>query len=148
MKKSMFIFAGLMISLAASAQNVKEQDVPSATKNAFKKAYGDAKEVKWEKEGVNFEAEFEVGETDQSVVLDASGSILKVEIEIKVADLPAAVNNYIAKNHNDAKIREATKITDPAGVVSYEAEIKGKDLIFDSNGMFIKEEVDTNEDKD
>lgn len=144
----MFIAAGVMISLAACAQKMKEADVPSAVRDAFKKAHNDAKEVKWEKEGGNFEAEFEVGEVDQSVVYDASGKLIETEVEIKVDELPAGVKDYVAKNYKDAKIKEATKITDAKGTVTYEAEIKDKDLIFDSNGKFIKEEKDTHEDKD
>lgn len=148
MKKSMFIAAGLMISLAACAQKMKEADVPAAVKDAFKKAHGVVKDVKWEKEGANFEAEFEVGETDQSVVYDASGKLIETEVEIKLEELPTGAKDYIAKNYKDAKIKEATKITDAKGTVTYEAEIKDKDLIFDSNGKFIKEEKDTHEDKD
>jgi len=144
----MFIAAGLMISLAACAQKVKEADVPTAVKDAFKKAYTNTNEVKWEKEGENFEAEFEVGETDQSVVFDATGQVIETEVEIKVDELPSGVKDYVAKNYKDTKIKEATKITDSKGTVTYEAEIKGKDLIFDTTGKFIKEEVDTHEDKD
>jgi hypothetical protein len=148
MKKSKFIAAGLMISLAACAQKVKESDVPAVVKDAFKKTYKDVKDVKWEKEGANFEAEFEIGETDQSVVFDATGQVIETEIEIKVDELPSGVKDYLAKNYKDTKIKEATKITDSKGTITYEAEIKGKDLIFDSTGKFIKEEVDTHEDKD
>jgi hypothetical protein len=148
MKESMFITAGLIVSLAACGQKLKEADVPMVVKDAFKKAHKDVKEVKWEKEGANFEAEFEIGEVDQSVVFDATGQIIETEIEIKVDQLPSAVKDYVAKNHKDTKIKEATKITDSKGIVSYEAEIKGKDLIFDNNGKSIKEEADTDEDKD
>lgn len=148
MKKSMFIAAGLIISLAACAQKVKEANVPTAVKDSFKKSYKDAKEAKWEKEGANFEAEFEIGETEQSVLIDASGRILETEVEIKVEELPTAVKDYITKNYKDAKIKEAAKITDTKGMVNYEAEIKGKDLIFDSTGKFIKEEVEKTGAKD
>lgn len=144
----MLITTGLMISLAACAQKVKESEVPTAVKEAFKKSYKDAKEVKWEKEGANFEAEFEIGETDQSVVFDAMGHLVETEVEIKVDELPAGVKDYVAKNYKNAKIKEATKIIDAKGTVTYETEIKDKDLIFDSAGKFIKEEVDTHEDKD
>lgn len=144
----MFITTGLMISLAACGQKLKESDIPAAVKDAFSKSYKDAKEVKWEKESANFEAEFEIGETDQSVVYDATGNLVEIEIEIKVDELPSAVKDYVSKNYRGVKIKEATKITDAKGTITYEAEIKDKDLIFDSNGKFIKEEVDTDEDKD
>ena len=144
----MFIVAWLIVSLAACGQKLSEADVPMAVKDAFKKVHKDAKEVKWEKEGANFEAEFEIGETDQSVVFDATGHLVETEVEIKVDELPSDVKDYIAKNCKDAKIKEATKITDSKGTVTYEAEIKGKDLIFDTTGKFIKEEMDTHKDKD
>lgn len=144
MKKSIFIAAGLMISLAASAQKVKESEVPAIVKDAFNKAHKDAKDIKWEKEGANFEAEFETGDHEQSAVYDAAGRLVETELEISAEALPAAVKAYVAKNHRDAKIKEAAKITDAKGVVTYEAEIKGKDLIFDSNGKFIKEIADKN----
>lgn len=144
----MFIVAGLMISLAACAQKLKEAAVPVTVKEAFKKSFPNAKEVKWEKEGANFEAEFEVGESDQSFVYDASGNLLETEIEIKVEELPTAARDYVSKNYNGAKIKEAEKITDSKGTVTFEAEIKGKDLLFDNNGKFIKEEINKEEGKD
>ncbi len=148
MKKSMLIAAGLIISLAACGQKLMEADVPAVVKEAFKKSHNDAKEVRWEKEDANYEAEFEIGESDQSVVYDAAGHLIETETEINVKELPPAVKDYVSKNYKDAKIKEASKITDAKGTVTYEAEIKEKDLIFDSKGKFIKEEVQANDDKD
>jgi hypothetical protein len=37
------------------------------------------------------------------------------------------------------KIKEAGKVTDAAGRHMYDAEIKGKDLIFDNKVVFLKE---------
>ncbi len=39
-------------------------------------------------------------------------------------------------------MKEAAKITDAHGVVTYEAEVKGMDLLFDSAGKFLKEVKD------
>jgi hypothetical protein len=148
MKKPMFIVAGLLLSLATYAQKIKESAVPSIVKDAFKNTYKDAKDTEWEKEDGNFEVEFEIGETDQSIVYDPTGIIIEKEVEIKVKELPSAVGDYIANNYKDKKIKEATKISSASGSVSYEAEIKDKDLIFDENGRFIKEEVDKEDHKD
>ena len=148
MKKPMFILAGLLLSLATSAQKIKESAVPSIVKDAFKNNYKDAKDIEWEKEDANFEVEFEIGETDQSVVYDPNGKVIESEAEIKVKELPSAIENYVANNYKDKKIKEATKITSASGIVTYEAEIKDKDLIFDENGKFLKEEVDADEHKD
>ena len=123
----------------ANAQKVSDKEVPTVVKSALQKSYPNAKEIKWEKEKANYEAEFEVNETDYSLLMDVSGNILETEIEIKVDALPANAKDYISKNYAGQKIKETAKITDSKGVVTYEAEVKGKDLIFDKNGNFIKE---------
>ena len=38
------------------------------------------------------------------------------------------------------KITEAGKVTDAKRNTSYEAEVKGRDIIFDQNGKFVKAE--------
>jgi len=142
MKKLALVLAATMIASLSFAQTLKEKGVPAAVKTAFQQKYPNAKETKWEKENSNFEAEFEINETDYSVLIDASGNILETEIEIDNNALPSNVRDYVSKNYSGQKIKEAAKITDAKGIVTYEAEIKGEDLLFDSNGNFIKEEKD------
>jgi len=142
MKKLALVLAATMIASLSFAQTLKEKAVPAAVKTAFQQKYPNAKETKWEKENSNFEAEFEINETDYSVLIDASGNILETEIEIDNNALPSNVRDYVSKNYSGQKIKEAAKITDAKGIVTYEAEIKGEDLLFDSNGNFIKEEKD------
>ena len=55
-----------------------------------------------------------------------------------MAWLPASVPLYVKKNMPNAKIKEASIIVDAAGKKTYEAEVNGKDLIFDEKGNFIK----------
>jgi hypothetical protein len=59
--------------------------------------------------------------------------------------LPAQALAYISQNYKDEKIEEMAKITKANGEVNFEAEVKGKDLIFDANGNFLTVEE---EDKD
>ena len=148
MKKSAILLAAMFAVTFANAQKVSDKDVPTAVKTTLQKNYPNAKEIKWEKENGNYEAEFEVEETDYSLLIDVSGNILETEIEIKVDALPANAKAFISKNYAGQKIKEATKITDNKGVVTYESEIKGKDLIFDSNGNFIKEKTEQEKDND
>jgi len=139
MKKLILMTVAAMITSLTFAQKTQDKNVPAIIKSAFQKQYPDAKEIKWEQENGNYEAEFEIGETDYSVLIDASGNIIETEIEISVDALPANAKEYVSQNHAGQKIKEAAKITDAKGTVTYEAEIKGTDLIFDSNGNFIKE---------
>ncbi|MDZ4667032.1 MAG: PepSY-like domain-containing protein [bacterium] len=139
MKKLALMVVAAMITSLTFAQKLQEKDVPTPVKTAFQKQYPNAKETKWEKEKGNYEAEFEMNETEYSVLIDASGKILETELEIGIDALPANVKEYVSKKYPGKKIKEAAKITDANDKVTFEVEIKGMDLIFDSKGNFIKE---------
>ena len=137
---STLLLAGTMTGMAV-AQDLKEKDVPTAVKTAFVKKYPDARKVSWEKEKGNFEANWggKSGE-DNSAVFTPSANFVEIVVAIPVNQLPANISPYVSKYYKGAKIAEAGKVTDAAGKHMYEAEIKGKDLIFDENGVFLKED--------
>ena len=74
-----------------------------------------------------------------SATFDANGVLKETETDIKVAELPAPVSKYVATNYKGATIKEAAIITRGDNKM-YEAEVKGKDLLFDVDGKFLKEE--------
>ncbi len=133
MMMSAFIAA---ITVSACAQKIDAAKVPAAVKTAFAKQYPAVK-VKWEKEAGLFEAGFELKGNEMSALYDANGTMKESEMEIKVADLPASAVKYVNDNYKGKKIKESAKITKADGTVNYEAEVNGKDLIFDANGKFI-----------
>ena len=59
---------------------------------------------------------------------------------ISQSELPKPVISYVKEHYNGAKITEAGKVADAQGKLSYEAEVKGKDVIFDEGGNFVKAE--------
>ena len=95
--------------------------------------------VTWEKEKGNFEANWggKSGE-DMSVMFSPAGAFIEQVQAIKVNELPAGVAKYVKAKYKGAKIAEAGKVTDAAGKTMYEAEVKGKDLVFDEQGNFLK----------
>jgi hypothetical protein len=139
MKKMALMMVAVMITSLTFAQKLQEKDVPASVKTAFQKNFPQAKVEKWEKEGVNFEAEFELNKSEQSVLFDAQGGIIETEIEIEISELPNEIVDYVKTNYKGQSVKEAAKINDTKGTLTYEAEIKGMDLLFDSNGKFIKE---------
>jgi uncharacterized protein YxeA len=145
MKKIMGLTALLFaISSALFAQeneNNKHIKVPVVIKTALYKKYPEAKKVTWEKEDGNYEANWggKSGE-DNSVQFTPSGNFIEIVKAIPVSSLPKPVFAYINEHYKGSKITEAGKVTDAAGKTSYEAEIKGKDVIFDENGKFVKAE--------
>src|SRR3954453_4245754 len=120
------------------AQDVKSSQVPAIVKSACMKRFPEASKVLWEKENGNYEANWggRSGE-DTSVQFTPTGIFVEFEKAIPINKLPAAVITYVKEHENGAKIKEAAIITDANGKVSYEAEVKGKDLIFDENGKFL-----------
>lgn len=138
MKLFLLTAAFAILFMNVNAQKMKASEVPSAVTTKFTSTYPKAEHPKWEKEGNNYEAEFEFNEVEMSALFDANGTIVETEVEIKVSELPKAVTDYMAKNVAGSKIREASKITDAAGKITYEAEANKKNYIFDSEGTFIK----------
>lgn len=148
MKKSILVLAMAFIAISVNAQKVKEEAVPPAIKASFERAHPNVKVDKWEKEGNNYEAEYMDNKVESSASFGPNGQVLDVEAEIAVTALPKAATDYCAKNMPGKKIKEASKITDASGKVSYEAEVDEADYIFDSNGTFLEKKVENDGDKD
>lgn len=139
--KTVFMILSLGFGLsAAHAQKVKEAKVPAPVKEAFSKQYPGTKAEKWEKDSANYEAEFEVNNVETSAVYDSNGNFIESVIELEESELPKAVTDYIATNLHGKKIREAAKITDATGRISYKAEVDREDYIFDYDCSFVRKE--------
>jgi len=140
MKKTAFILPVIFAFAAITyAQDIKTKDVPVAVKEALIKKYPKATKVSWEKEKGNYEANWggKSGE-DTSVEFTPAGAFIEEVDAIPVSQLPAEVAAYVKAHYNGVKIKEAGKVTDASGKHFFEAEIKGKDLIFDEGGKFVK----------
>lgn len=141
MKKIIFITAAGCILLAncAAAQKVKSSQVPAAAVKALMQKYPAAKNITWEKEDGNYEANWggKSGE-NMSVIFTPAGLFVEELQAIAVTALPAGVTQYVKTHYKGAKIEEAGKLTDAKGKLMYEAEVKGKGLVFDEKGNFLK----------
>lgn len=126
------------IWFSACAHRIDAAKVPAAVKAAFEKQYPGVT-VKWEKEDGKFEAGFKQNGNTMSALFEANGTMTESEMDIKVADLPAAVLSYVKDHYQGKSIKEGAKITKADGTVNYEAEVDGKDVIFDAAGNFLKE---------
>jgi len=137
-KKDIILSAdGKLVPCCGSCKN-KCSEAPETVKTAFAAAYKDVKEVQWSKEDNAWEAEFKLNDVEMSANYDEFGNLLETEAGINAKDLPAAINTYIKKNLSGAEIKEAAKITDFKGKITFEAEINGEDYIFDQKGALIK----------
>ncbi|WP_418123704.1 hypothetical protein ACNFU2_03365 [Chryseobacterium sp. PTM-20240506] len=139
MKKSGILIAFIVGAAMIHAQKIQTKDVPVQVQSSFTRKFPDAHHVKWEKEKGKFEAGFTSKGTSYSALLDATGNIIETEKLINPQSLSTPIKQFIIKKYPESSIKEAAQITDSKGVVTYEAEVNGMDIIFDANGKFLKE---------
>lgn len=129
------------VLFAQTEEKTKKVTVPANVKEAFAKDFPE-KKAKWEMEDGDYEAHLKINGSDASAIYDKKGHRKAVELTIATSELPTDVLEYVKKKYPTSKIVETAKTTDDKNAVTYEAAIgkNGKtfDLIFDSNGKFIK----------
>lgn len=133
------IAIGVFASSSLMAQKISKIKVPEDAQNALKAKYPNATKVTWEKENGNYEANWggKSGE-DMSVQFTPAGVFVEQVKAISPKQLPQTTINYVKVHYKNSKITEAGKVTDAKGKISYEAEVKGKDMLFDEKGSFIR----------
>lgn len=143
--KTVFLLlaAAPLLANSAQAQKVAAAQVPAAATATFKKAFPTVKAVKWEKEGADYEAGFDMGKAEMSAVITAVGVLKETETEMAIGQLPAPVKATLAANYKAYKVTEAAKIVTAAtGTTTYEAEVsqggKHHDVLFNADGTEVK----------
>lgn len=118
------MLAFLPIAFGACAATIDQQEIPSVVINAVMTKYPDAKDLDWEvKKGV-YEVEFDLGKDDYEVWINAEGTILKVEQEIKNTQLPAVILSKLKADYKDFELDD-TKRIEIGKAVYYEIELDG-----------------------
>lgn len=133
----MKIFISLVL-MFVSFVGIAQKNIPAATKAAFAKAFNNVTDIKWEKEEKNYEVSFMQSGNKMSAVIDEKGKVLETETELKVSSLMPQIISYMKVNFKGKELVGAAKIIYADGSLNYEAAIKGKDILFDSNGKFLK----------
>jgi hypothetical protein len=147
--KKVLGFVAIMLALHATSFAQENEgghqkiNVPAVVKKANLEKYPESKNYKvtWEKEKGNYEANWggKDGEAN-SVQYTPSGKFIEMVKAIPTTDLPKGVLTYAKEHYKTTKFGDVGRATDDNGKVSYEVEIHGKDVIFDENGNFVKEE--------
>lgn len=131
----------VLLSGLSGAQQLSQASIPAVVLRALRGRYPEAGKVTWEKEKGNYEANWggKSGE-DHSVQFTPAGAFIEAVHAIPPDELPQSVRSYVRAHYRGIKITEAGKVRDAQGKLSYEAEVHGKDLIFDAQGRFLKKE--------
>lgn len=82
----------------------------------------------------NYEAGFSLNGKETTEVYSISCKLIETEVVIKTSELQTAVQTKL----KGMKISEVARITKADNTIFFEAEVKGKDLLFDVKGNAVK----------
>ena len=101
------------VTYAQEKKESEKMQVPESVKSAFLSKYADARNVTWEKEKGNFEANWGgKSREDNSVMFTPQGKFIEIVKTIPVSDLPKSIIAYVERHYNGSKISEAGRVTD------------------------------------
>jgi len=145
MKTVLVLMFAAGLTLYARAQDIRQDQVPSAVLNAFQGKFSDAKNVEWETKGDLYKAEFKVGSRGHDVWIDKSGAITKHKEDFPKKELPASIQQQITNEFNAFTLDDADKI-EMDGKVFYQVELDGspedRKVLFDADGKIQENTVD------
>lgn len=138
MKKIMMLSTlAMAIFFSALGQKINANKIPAVVITSFQKQYPNTT-AKWEKENDKYEANFKNKGNTMSALYLPDGNLVETELDIKPGNLPAPILSYLSLHFKAVAIKEAAIITKASGEIIYEAEVNGKDLIFNKNGKLVK----------
>lgn len=137
--KKFFLLCLTVATISVNAQKINESKVPEAVKAVFTKGYP-ATKGKWVTEDGNYEVSFDKDSKKMTLVISPKGELVQTEYAITAAELPKGAVEYLELHAKGVKINEMAHILKPNGEVQYEAEVKGKDILFDKDGKFLSKE--------
>ncbi|MCB0478005.1 MAG: PepSY-like domain-containing protein [Crocinitomicaceae bacterium] len=147
--KFLSLAALLVAFTGCSKEKGSSKEVPTPVKTSFANNFPNAQNEKWSKDGSDYEVEFENDRVEYEVVFDAKGNILQTEKEVDIESLPSKVKIYLAENFAQ-HTPEGAVLKSEGGKdfyeVEYESEGKEIELVFDSNGNFIEQDTDEEND--
>ena len=138
-----FSFLGSFLLQAQTTGKLSEVEPTLQVSKAFEKDFPKIK-PSWRKEytgddsdKLSYDADFTVNNTNMTAVYSTIGLFKVLEIEMKTADIPAKISNYLAKNYPKNKIKKAAKVMTNSNKITYEIGITINDKLVDA--VFNKE---------
>jgi uncharacterized membrane protein YkoI len=131
----------------ADEEKVPLDKVPAAVMNAVKKKFPAAKIEEAAKEVEDGKTTYEIGieqdEHDVTVSLEEDGTILEIERELAVKDLPSAVTSSITAKYPRATLKKAEEVTE-GDKVTYEVIVvpeskKAREVVLDRSGKILED---------
>jgi hypothetical protein len=140
----------------SAEKKIARKDVPAAVMSAFQKAYPKAEirgtNQETEDSTTYFEIESRDGKVKRDILYMVDGSVKEIEESISKSELPAAIQDAIAKEYPKGSIRKGERTTRD-NAVEYELIVQtGKDkmeVVLDESGKIVKtKKLATKEEED
>jgi hypothetical protein len=146
MRKHLMICIPMLLLLAScSSRRISRHKVPSVVLNTLQARYSNATNAQWEKDGILYEAEFDLNDgLEVTARIDETGKLLMEKQDVAVGELSREVLSVLQNLYKGYTIDDAEKVH-KNGIVYYQIELDGKGkkdthLVFSAMG---KEEKNT-----
>jgi hypothetical protein len=130
-----------------TAQDLMPNQVPQAVSDAFSQQFSNAKDIEWEKQGSQFEVDFETGwSRDHEAWFSEEGELVYLKEDIRNRDLPEIVQVRIKSDFADYRIDDLYKITE-GDQITFEVSLESRrtsdiDLIISNSGEVLRQSYD------
>lgn len=138
---TLFLVAGMALGIHAQETKVQDRDLPAGIQTSFKSQFSDANGADWKMKDGKYKVHFKRNGVKNMAAFDESGALLSKGVEIKEAELPAAIISAISTGYSDRRIDDIYKV-EKDGATSYLVKLKGDPetkLMYSADGQIIKE---------
>lgn len=135
----------ITFSSVSTYASINKTVVPQSVIDAFNKKYPKAIDVEWEKDKLNYEVEFELGDIEYEATFNEDGTWLETETEISEKDLPEKIASAFKAAYPKVKIKGIEKVETPKSTfyeIEYKKGMKKKEAFFDSEGKQLQIDED------
>lgn len=143
MKNKTLLLLALVI-LAACGEKKQKSTPPEKTVEVFRNLRPNAVIDQWNDESPIWEAKYTDGSEKGAISFDQDSNVTETELVLSEHELPnlEMVKSFIIANYPQEKMIRCEKFTKIGGDITYEVQVTGKELVFDSAGNFLAEEPD------
>lgn len=132
------LFTLFLFTSEVAFSQKKKSNVPDTILKALEIKFPGVEVASWEHEGNFYEATFEINHHFFSALFEGTGRLILIEEDLDPSNLPEVIKTYVLNNLKGKKVREAAKITDGSGRISYSLGTSNHDYLFDSTGNLIR----------
>ena len=141
MKTNKFMLILTVVSsLAMMACDMYDDGIPSKTiRNEFKASFPQARDVEWDREGLNWSVSYEIGTypdvVEYETLYDGKGKWLMTENDVRLADVPENIKLALAASEFGTLYLDDNEVefyqTAKGNFYRFDLEINGRDIDVD-----------------